>query len=155
LQTSGATAEDGGDLLIRVTRSLAIDEREVVISFVRSSGPGGQNVNKVASAAQLRFDIRHSRSLPEGVRGRLLRLAGRRVTSRGVLIIDARRYRSQERNRQDALERLMVMVRKAAEPTLARQPTDPTAASRERRLESKRRQSTIKRMRQARRTPDD
>jgi ribosome-associated protein len=141
--------------LIRVTRSLAIDEREVVISFVRSSGPGGQNVNKVASAAQLRFDIRHSPSLPDEVRGRLLRLAGRRVTSRGVLIIDARRYRSQERNRQDALERLMTLVRRAAEPPLARQPTGPTAASRERRLESKRRQGTIKRMRQARRTPDD
>ncbi len=143
------------DLLIRITRSLAIDEREVVTSFVRSSGPGGQNVNKVATAAQLRFDIRHSPSLPEGVRERLLRLAGRRVTSRGVLIIDARRYRSQERNRQDALERFIALVRKAAESPQTRRPTGPTAASRERRLDSKRRQGATKKMRQARRSPDD
>ncbi len=136
--------------MIQITRGLEIDEHEVVISFVRSSGPGGQNVNKVATAAQLRFDIRHSPSLPDDIRARLLKLAGRRVTSRGVLIIDARRYRTQERNRQDALERFIALLHRAAEPSRERRPTKPTAASRERRMESKRRQAAIKKRRQTR-----
>lgn len=141
--------------LIRITRSLAIDEREVLISFVRSSGPGGQNVNKVATAAQLRFDVRHSPSLPDPIRARVLKLAGRRVTSRGILIIDARRYRTQERNRQDALARFTALLHQAAVPSRERQPTAPTRASQERRLESKRRQAVIKERRQTRGLPED
>ncbi len=141
--------------LIRITRSLAIDEREVLISFVRSSGPGGQNVNKVATAAQLRFDVRHSPSLPDAVRARVLKLAGRRVTSRGILIIDARRYRTQERNRQDALARFTALLRQAAVPSRERRPTAPTKASQERRLESKRRQAALKERRQTRSLPED
>jgi len=144
-----------GAVLIRVNRSLAIDEREVLISFVRSSGPGGQNVNKVATAAQLRFDVRHSPSLPDAIRARLLKLAGRRLTSRGILIIDARRYRSQERNRRDALARFTALLHQAAIPSRERRPTAPTAASRERRLESKHRQGATKKMRHTRRLADD
>lgn len=141
--------------MIHITRSLAIDEHEVVISFVRSSGPGGQNVNKVATAAQLRFDLRHSPSLPEAIRARLLELAGRRVTSRGVLIIDARRYRTQERNRQDAMARFVALLRQAAVPSRERRPTEPTAASRERRLELKRRHAADKKRRQSQGMTDE
>ena len=123
--------------MIPIGDGLALDERDLEESFIRASGPGGQNVNKVASAVQLRFDLRQSRSLPEPVRIRLETLAGRRVSQEGVLVITAQRFRSQERNRQDALDRLVALIRRAAEPPRPRRPTRPSAASRERRLADK------------------
>ena len=133
--------------MIRVTKDIAIDERELQEEFIRASGPGGQNVNKVATAVKLRFDAAHSPSLPPEVRDRLIRLAGSRITEQGVIIIDARRFRSQERNRQDARERLAALIRKAAQRPKARRKTRPTAASKERRLEEKRRRGQTKRTR--------
>jgi ribosome-associated protein len=134
--------------MIRVTSNITIDERELTESFIRSSGPGGQNVNKLETAVQLRFDVRHSPSLPDGVRSRLERLAGKRLTRDGVLVITAQRFRTQERNREDALERLLALVREAAVPPIPRKPTKPTLGSRKRRLEGKRRRSAIKGLRQ-------
>jgi ribosome-associated protein len=134
-------------IMIRITDTIAIDEREIEESFVRASGPGGQNVNKLATAVQLRFDVQHSPSLPEDVRARLQKLAGRRLTQEGVLVISAQRYRTQERNRQDALDRLTALIERAAEPPTPRRATRPTAASRQRRLESKRLRGTVKRLR--------
>jgi ribosome-associated protein len=133
--------------MISVTLTIAIDEREIEENFIRSSGPGGQNVNKLATAVQLRFDVRHSPSLPDGVRERLERLAGKRLTRDGVLIITAQRHRTQERNRQDALDRLLELIREAAIVPVRRRPTRPTMGSRQRRLEGKRRRSTIKGLR--------
>ena len=133
--------------MLRVTRSIAIDEDELTEVFVRSSGPGGQNVNKVATAVQLRFDVARSPSLPEDVRERLARIAGKRMTEDGVLVIDARQFRTQLRNRQDARERLVELVRKAAERPKKRKRTKPTRASRERRLEGKRRRGDTKKRR--------
>ena len=133
--------------MIRITRDIAIDEGEVRQEFVRASGPGGQNVNKVATAVQLRFDVAGSPSLPDDVRNRLVRLAGRRVTDNGVLILDARRYRTQERNRQDAVERLVALVRRAAERPKRRRRTKPTKASKEERLADKKRRGQVKRLR--------
>ena len=126
---------------------MMIPEDELAITFIRSSGPGGQNVNKVASAAQLRFDVLNSRSLPEEVKQRLVRLAGRRMTSDGVLVIEARRYREQERNRIDAIARLNHLVELACQPPEVRRPTRPTAASMRARLEGKRRKAALKRSR--------
>jgi ribosome-associated protein len=134
--------------MIRITDTIAIDEREIEESFIRASGPGGQNVNKLATAVQLRFDVRHSPSLPDPVRARLTRLAGRRVNKDGVLVITAQRYRTQERNRDDALMRLIDLVSRAATAPTPRRPTRPTAAGRARRLEGKKRRSGIKRLRQ-------
>ena len=135
--------------MIRITRDIAIDEGEIRQEFVRASGPGGQNVNKVATAVQLRFNVAGSPSLPDEVRDRLVRLAGRRMTDDGVLILDARRYRTQERNRRDAMERLVALIRRAAERPKPRRKTRPTLASRQRRLESKRRRGKTKQMRGA------
>jgi len=134
---------------IRVTQDISVDASELDWDFVRASGPGGQNVNKVATAVQLRFDAEHSPSLPEDVRERLVRLAGKRVTGDGILVIDARRYRSQEQNRQDAIERLVELIRKASIKPKTRRPTKPTLASRQKRLEEKRRRSEIKRTRKS------
>ena len=131
--------------MIRVTNDIALGEDEIVEQFIRSSGPGGQNVNKVATAVQLRFDVGRSPNLPDAVRERLMRLAGRRLTGDGVLIIDARRHRTREQNRRDALDRLVALVRKAAIAPTPRKATRPTAASRRRRLEGKQRRGLLKR----------
>ena len=131
--------------MIRVTRNIAIDEREIEQHFIRASGPGGQNVNKVATAVQIRFDVAHSHSLPEEVRGRLISLAGRRMTKDGILVIDARRFRTQERNREDAIGRLVTLIRAAAVRPKPRRRTKPTLASKRRRLEAKRQRSELKR----------
>jgi ribosome-associated protein len=136
--------------MIQITRSIAIDEREIEESFIRASGPGGQNVNKLSTAVQLRFDARNSPNLPADVRTRLAAIAGRRLTKEGVLIITAQRHRTQERNRAEALERLIEMIRRAAVPPVPRRATTPTKASRRHRLESKARRSAIKRLRGAR-----
>ena len=123
--------------------------KEIKYEFIRASGPGGQNVNKVATAVQLRFDVAHSRMLRDDVRKRLIRLAGRRITEHGVLIINARRFRTQERNRQDANERLVELIRKATEKPKLRRKTRPKLASKMRWLETKRRRGETKRMRRA------
>jgi ribosome-associated protein len=133
--------------MIPITDSIALADDEVGFSFIRASGPGGQNVNKVASAVQLRFDVRRSPSLPETVRERLERLSGRRLTQDGVLVISAQRFRTQERNREDALERLAELIRRAAVPPTPRRPTRPTLASKRRRLEGKAQRSGIKALR--------
>jgi ribosome-associated protein len=125
--------------MIDITPAIRLHEDELRFQFKLASGPGGQNVNKVATAAELRFDVARSSSLPEAVRARLLILAGSRVTQDGELLITARRFRSQERNRQDAIDRLIALIRKAAEPPKPRLKTRPSRAARERRLEEKRR----------------
>ncbi|HEY72974.1 MAG: aminoacyl-tRNA hydrolase [Chloroflexi bacterium] len=135
--------------MIQITPAIAIDENEIQLEFVRASGPGGQNVNKVSTSVQLRFDVRHSPSLPDDVRARLTHLAGRRMTEDGMLIIEARQFRSQERNRRDAVDRLLELIRKAAEKPEVRRKTRPTRASRRRRLEAKRRRSEKKRLRRS------
>jgi ribosome-associated protein len=141
--------------MIYITRTIAIDEREIHQEFIRASGPGGQNVNKVSTAVQLRFDVGHSPSLPDGVRERLMRLAGRRITDEGILIIDARRFRTQERNRQDAIDRLVALIRKAAEKPKPRRKTRPPLISKRRRLETKRRRGETKRLRRTISPPED
>ena len=133
--------------MIKVTENIMIDERELKEEFVRASGPGGQHVNKVATAVKLRFDAANSPALPDEVRDRLIRSAGRRITEEGVIIIDARRFRSQERNRQDARERLAALIRKAAEKPKSRRKTRPTAASGRRRIEEKRQRGATTRTR--------
>lgn len=130
--------------VIVVTESIRIPEEELEFSFVRSSGPGGQNVNKVATAVQLRFDAGASPALPPDVRERLIRLAGRRVTAEGVLVIVARRFRSQLRNREDAVQRLVTLVRRATEQPKKRRKTRPSKASVERRLDTKQRRARLK-----------
>ena len=135
--------------MLRISRDLTIDENDIEISFVRASGPGGQNVNKLSTAVQLRFDVRHSPSLPNDVSARLQRLAGSRLTRDGVLVIIAQSHRTQGRNRQDALDRLLQLIRQAAVAPIKRRPTKPTRASRERRIEGKKRRGGIKNLRRA------
>jgi ribosome-associated protein len=136
--------------MIRINARIAIEDREVDESFVRASGPGGQNVNKLSTAVQLRFDVRGSPSLPGDVKARLERLAGTRLTRDGVLVIIAQQHRTQARNREDALDRLIDLIRRAAIAPTPRRPTKPTKASRERRIESKKRRGGIKHLRRAR-----
>jgi ribosome-associated protein len=136
--------------MIRIDPRISIDESELEERFIRASGPGGQNVNKLASAVQLRFDVRGSPNLPNDVRPRLERLAGRRLTREGVLVITAQRHRTQERNRQDALDRLIELIRRAAVAPVPRRATRPSTGARERRLQSKKRRSAIKDMRRPR-----
>jgi ribosome-associated protein len=138
--------------MIRITPSIAIDEQEIDESFVRASGPGGQNVNKLATAVQLRFNVRTSPSLPDDVRTRLERLAGTRLTRDGTLVITAQRHRTQGQNRQDALDRLIDLIRRAAVTPRVRRPTKPTKASRQRRVEAKKHRAGLKQMRRARPT---
>ena len=134
--------------MIEITRSIVIDDSEIQEEFIRSSGPGGQNVNKVATTVQLRFDVANSPSLPDQVRERLISLARSRITEDGVLIINARRFRTQGRNRQDAIERLAELIRRAAEKPRSRRKTRPTLASKMRRLEEKHRRAETKKLRQ-------
>lgn len=133
--------------MIRITSQLAIGENEIELQFIRASGPGGQNVNKVSTAVQLRFDVAHSPSLPEDVRARLMKLAGNRLTNEGELLIEAKRHRTQERNRQDAIARLVELIRHATERPKPRIATKPTKASKKRRLETKRQRSETKQAR--------
>jgi len=135
--------------MIYITDTLSINEKEIHQEFMRASGPGGQNVNKVATAVKLRFNVRDSSSLPHEIRTRLIGLAGRRMTEDGVLIIDARRFRTQERNRQDAIDRLVELIRKAAQRPKPRHKTRPTLISKRHRLDAKRRRGKTKQMRQS------
>jgi ribosome-associated protein len=134
--------------MIQVTNTIFIDEQEIQEDFIRSSGPGGQNVNKVSTAVQLRFNVKLSPSLPNEVKHRLIKLAGKRMTNEGVLLIDARRHRKQEQNRQDALNRLIDLIRRATHKPKTRHKTKPTISSKIKRLDSKRKHSNKKKLRQ-------
>jgi ribosome-associated protein len=133
--------------MLAITPTLSIDEREIEEKFIRASGPGGQNVNKVSTAIQLRFDVAHSPSLPDAVRARLRKLAGNRLTADGVLTIEASRFRTQEQNREDARQRLAALIQKATEVPKPRHKTKPTLASKMRRVEGKKKRGEVKSLR--------
>jgi ribosome-associated protein len=136
--------------MLQINPSLTIDEKEIVYVFIRASGPGGQNVNKVATAVQLRFDVRKSPSLTEEIKEQLLHAAGKKATHDGVIVIEAKRHRTQEQNRQDATTRLTVLIRKAVERPKSRRATRPSPAAKARRVESKKKRGAIKRTRRER-----
>jgi|SRR5947209_3753006 ribosome-associated protein len=153
-QLSCVTDSDhSGDAMLRISRDLSIDENDIDIAFVRASGPGGQNVNKLSTAAQLRFDTRRIALAPD-VAARLSRLAGQRMTKDGVIVIHAQRFRTQDRNRTDAIDRLLELLREAAIRPTPRRPTRPTLGSKQRRLEGKKRRSDVKAKRGAARYDD-
>ena len=135
--------------MIKITDDIAIGEEEIKFKFVRSSGPGGQNVNKVSTAVQLRFNVVDSLTLPSDIRSRLMVLAGNRITEEGILVIDAQQYSTQERNRQAAIDRLVNIIKEASIPPKVRRKTKPSAGSKKRRLESKRRRSEVKQSRKS------
>jgi ribosome-associated protein len=139
--------------MIQITPGFTLDETELQFEYLRAAGPGGQNVNKLSTAVQLRWDLGANQALPIQAKERLRKLAGRRMTAEDVLVIEARRYRTQEQNRQDALQRLVTLVRQALEPPKARKPTRPSAAARQKRLEDKKWRSEIKRLRRGRSDP--
>jgi len=140
---------------IQITETITIDPNEITYDFIRASGPGGQKVNKTSSAVQLRFDVGESPSLPDDVRQRLIHLAGKRLTANQILVIEAKRFRSQEDNRRDAVERLIHLIQKAVHPPVRRRKTKPSKASVERRLKQKKQRSSIKRQRRVRRDTED
>jgi ribosome-associated protein len=135
--------------MLEITPTLTIDERELQMDFIRAAGPGGQNVNKVATAVQLRFDIANSPALASDIKGRLIQLAGKRVNADGVLMIEAKHFRTQEQNREDATQRLVELIRKALVKPKPRRKTKPSAASKEKRLKSKKVKGEVKRLRQS------